>query len=450
MSDYDFDLFVIGGGSGGVRAGRIAAGLGARVALCEDNAFGGTCVNLGCVPKKLFAYAAQHGEECEDARGFGWQGEKPTFDWPTLRKNKDKEIARLGGIYERLLKNAGVTIVPGRGHVEGPHAVRVGGTTYTTANILVATGGRPFVPKVPGAEHGVVSDDMFHLDELPASAVIVGGGYIAVEFASILHGLGVSVDLVYRGDQLLRGFDHDVRAVVRRELEKKGLRVHCGLNVREVQCSPRKDIILYTEEGEGFESDLLLWATGRSANTDGLGLEAAGVKLDVRGGVIVDDDFRSNVPSIYAVGDVIHRVQLTPVALAEGMRVANQLFGGKANEWDYACVPTAVFGHPNAAAVGLTETEARSRGAVKIFKSEFTPMKHTLSGRDEKTFMKMVVDEKSDRVVGCHMVGPDAGEIVQGLAVAIVAGATKAQFDATIGIHPTAAEEWVTMRTPAP
>jgi glutathione reductase (NADPH) len=448
MSDHDFDLFVIGGGSGGVRAGRIAAGLGARVGLCEDNAFGGTCVNLGCVPKKLFAYAAHFAEECEDARGFGWKTERPEFDWPVLRANKDKEIARLGGIYEGLLERAGVTILRGRGHVEGPNAVRVGDKTYTAANILVATGGRPFVPPLPGAEHGVVSDDMFHLDALPKTAVIVGGGYIAVEFASILHGLGVSVDLVYRGDHILRGFDADVREIMARELRKKGIRVHCGLDVRELQRSPRDDVILYTEEGQAFEVDLVLWATGRSANTQGLGLEEAGVKLDARGGVVVDDDFRSNVPSIYAVGDVIHRIQLTPVALAEGMRVANQLFGGTQNRWDYDCVPTAVFGYPNVATVGLSEEQARMDREITVYKSEFRPMKHTLSGRDEKTFMKMIVDKQTDRVIGCHMVGPEAGEVVQGLAVAMVAGATKAQFDATIGIHPTAAEEWVTMRTP--
>jgi glutathione reductase (NADPH) len=447
--ETDFDLFVIGGGSGGVRAARFAARLGARVAICEDLYFGGTCVNVGCVPKKLFVYSAHYAEDFEDARAYGWDSEVPAFDWQKLRANKDKEIERLGKIYKRLLENAGVEVIDGRGTLDDENTVRVGDRTFSAKNILIATGGWPYTPQMPGCEHTVTSNEMFKLDELPGSIVIIGGGYIALEFASILHGFGVKVDIVHRGDQVLRGFDGDVRRVVARELEKKGIGVHTGLDVREVALSPRGGKIVWTAVGEAFEADVVLCAVGRVARTENMGLEQLGVKLDARGGVIVDESFRSSVPNIYAVGDCIHRLALTPVALAEGMRVANQLFGGPEREVSYDNVPTAVFSIPNVGTVGMTEEQARERGEVTIFKSEFTPMKHSLSGRDEKTFMKLVVDKRTDRVLGCHMVGPDAGEIVQGLAVALVAGATKAQFDATIGIHPTAAEEFVTMRTPA-
>lgn len=441
----DFDLYVIGGGSGGVRASRMAAGLGAKVGLAESGRMGGTCVNVGCVPKKLFSYASHFHEDFEDAVGFGWDAAKPGFDWPTLIANKDEEITRLNGIYERILMRAGVEIHRGRAVVTGPNEVTVGDRVFTAERILVATGSKPWVPAFPGHEHALISDDLFELDALPHRIAIVGGGYIACEFASIFNALGCLVHVVVRSE-VLRGFDDDVQRHVHTEMEKKGVRFHLRTGfsgIRKVD----DHLELHLDECD-LELDAVVFATGRKPNTEGLGLEEVGVKLGPNGKVLVDDDYRTSVPSIYAVGDVIDRVQLTPVALAEGMYVAHQLYGGGGRPIEYRNIATAVFTSPNVATVGLTEAEARRElGEVRLYKSTFRPMKHTLSGRDEKTFMKLVVDDASDRVVGCHMVGPDAGELIQGLAVAITCGATKEQFDATIGIHPTAAEEFVTMRT---
>lgn len=449
MSDYDYDLFVIGAGSGGVRAGRISAGLGARVAICEDRDLGGTCVNVGCVPKKLFSHGAHFSHDVEDAAGFGWTTDTPRFDWATLIANKDVEIRRLNGIYERLLENAGARIIRGRGTLVDAHTVEVAGERYTAAHILVATGSWPFMPPIEGAELGMTSNELFHLERLPKRAVIVGGGYIAVEFASIYRGFGAEVVLVHRGDQLLRGFDCDVRRHLAEELRKSGVELHLGKEVLRLEKRDESTYACTLSDGSVVEGDLPVCAIGRVPKTSGLGLEEVGVELDARGAIVVDDYYASSVPSIHALGDVIDRIQLTPVALAEGSALAKTLFGGEPTKVDYDNIATAVFSHPNIGTVGLTEELARQRlGAVRIYRSTFRPLEHTISGRDTKTLMKLIVDDATDRVVGVHVVGDGAGEIVQGFAVALKAGATKAQFDATIGIHPTAAEELVTMRTP--
>ncbi|MCB9677147.1 MAG: glutathione-disulfide reductase [Alphaproteobacteria bacterium] len=447
MPGFDYDLFVIGGGSGGVRGARIAAGFGARVGLAEEKYLGGTCVNVGCVPKKLFSYASHFHEEFEDARGFGWTSGEVSFDWATLKRNKDREIGRLNDVYARMLDRAEVEIHRARAVIEGPNRVRVGDRSYTAANILVAVGGRPWLPDFPGREHVLVSDDLFALERLPKRLVIAGGGYIACEFASIFNGLGLEVDLVYRGKHLLRGFDDDLRHHLANEMRKKGVRIHFDAAFASVE-KTADGVKVHLTDGDHLAADAALFAVGRRPYTANLGLEAAGVEVSESGAIVVDDEFRTTAPGIYAVGDVIDRVQLTPVALAEGMFVARRLFGPGGPTVSYENIPTAVFTHPNIGTVGLTEAQARARfDRIRLYKSTFRPMKHTLSGRDEKTFMKLVVDDATDRVVGCHMIGPDAGEIVQGLAVALTCGATKAQFDATLGIHPTAAEEFVTMRT---
>jgi len=447
MPEYDYDFFVIGGGSGGVRGARIAAALGARVGLAEEKYLGGTCVNVGCVPKKLFSYASHFHEEFEDAAGFGWKVGESTFDWATLRKNKDVEIERLNRIYGRILERVDVEIFPARAVVEGPHSVRIGQRVVSARHILVAVGGRPWLPKFEGSEHVLVSDDLFALDALPKSLVIAGGGYIACEFASIFTGLGVHVDLVYRGDKLLRGFDEDIRNHLAREMRKKGVHIHFNAAFESVE-KTADGVKVHLTDGEHCPAEAALFAVGRRPYVAGLGLDKAGVELAENGAILVDEEFRTTCPSIYAVGDVIDRVQLTPVALAEGMYVARKLFGGPAQQLSYDNIATAVFTHPNVGTVGLSEADAQAKyGKLRLYKSTFKPMKHTLSGRDEKTFMKLIVDDATDRVVGVHMVGPDAGEIIQGIAVALTCGATKAQFDATIGIHPTAAEEFVTMRT---
>lgn len=446
---YDFDLFVIGGGSGGVRAARMSAGFGARVGLCEDTYFGGTCVNVGCVPKKLFVYGAHFHEEFEDARAYGWSGLEPRFDWQTLRQAKDKEISRLNGIYRRLLENAGVQAMDGRGTLVDHHTVDVGGEQVTAEHILLAVGGRPQVPDIPGKELGLTSDHMFYLEALPRRAAVIGGGYIGLEFAGILNGLGVDVHLLHRGDRILRGFDDEVRHIVAREVEKKGVKIHLDAPLEALEKNADGSIRCRIEGGGDVEADLVLFATGRTPRTDGIGLEDNGVTLDRHGGIVVDDHFRSSVPNILAVGDVIHRLQLTPVALAEGMAVARSLFAGDTRAMDYVNVPTAVFSQPPLATVGYTEEQARAEYDVVVYKSEFTTLKHTLSGRNERSFMKLVVDKPTDRVLGVHIVGTDAAEMLQGFAVALKCGATKAQLDETIGIHPTSAEELVTMRTPS-
>lgn len=450
MSAYDYDLFTIGAGSGGVRASRMAAGMGAKVAVAEERDLGGTCVNVGCIPKKLLSYAAHYGDDFEAAKGFGWQASRPAFDWPTLIANKDREIARLNGVYERLLVNAGVTVMRGRARVVDAHTVELDGRRIGAKHILVATGGWPIVPDVPGKELAITSNEAFHLPALPRRAVVVGGGYIAVEFASIFNGLGVQTVLSYRGDCLLKVFDQDLGTFLAAEMAKKGVRIDLRSHIVAIE---RRDGALACRFSDGsvLETDLVMYATGRAPNTQGLGLERAGVHLAANGAVTVDDRFQTSVPSIHAIGDVIHRVQLTPVALAEGMAVADRLFGAGRRSVDYRNVPTAVFSHPNVGTVGLSEAQARHEGfEVEIYKTDFKALKHTLSGSEERTFMKLVVDKASGRVLGVHMVGPDAGEIIQGFAVALTCGATKRQFDATIGIHPSAAEEFVTMREPVP
>lgn len=448
MAEFDYDLFVIGAGSGGVRAARMAANEGAKVAVAEDKDLGGTCVNVGCVPKKLFTYAAHFAGDFEDAEAYGWDVGARDFNWPRLISNKDSEIARLNGIYGRLMDEAGVTLMEGRATLTGPNSVAVGETEVTAKYILVATGGHPVVPGFPGNEHVITSDQAFHLDALPQRLVMVGGGYIAVEFAGIFHALGVEVTQLYRGPLFLRGFDHDLREKLAGEMRKQGVDLRFDSNVAEIE--KQGDAFKVTlEDGGALETDLVMYATGRAPNTQGLGLETAGVELAENGAVKVDDHFCSNVKSVYALGDVIDRVQLTPVAIAEAMILVDHLFGEGAHaHMSYDNVPSAVFSHPNLATVGLTEEEARKRhGEVEVYVSSFKAMKHTLTGRDETTFMKLVTEPGGGRVLGLHMMGEAAGEIVQGFAVAMICGATKAQFDATIGIHPTSAEEFVTLRT---
>jgi glutathione reductase (NADPH) len=450
MATYDFDLFVIGAGSGGVRASRWAARYGAKVAVVDDDRLGGTCVNRGCIPKKLYAYASHFHEDFEDAAGFGWDTAAPKFDWVRLVAAKEKEITRLNGIYAKLLDGSGVTRIDGRATVEGPHEVKVGGKTYTARYILVATGGRPHTPEIPGVELGIVSDDAFDLPKLPKRIVILGGGYIALEFAGIFAGLGVDTTLVYRQPLPLRGFDEDVRKHVAVEIAKKGIKIRAGANLAKIE---RKDasLLARTNTGDAIEADQVMFATGRLPNTKGLGLEKAGVTLGKNGEVVVDAYSRSSVESIYAIGDVTDRIALTPIALHEAMCVAETLFNGKPTKSDHADVAAAVFSQPTVSVVGLTEEEARKMfGTVDIYRTSFKPLKHTLTGRDERTMMKMVVDAATGRVLGCHMVGADAAEIIQGLAIAVKMGATKADFDRTIGIHPTAAEEFVTLRDKVP
>ncbi|WP_250658159.1 glutathione-disulfide reductase [Alkalimarinus coralli] len=450
MSEYDYDLFVIGAGSGGVRLSRIASGLGAKVAVAEDRYMGGTCVNVGCVPKKLFVYSSHVAEDLEDGAGFGWTNSgNLNFDWNTLRDNKTNEINRLNGIYNNLLEGAGVTVHNGRARFVDNHTVAIGEVTYTAKYIAIATGSWPYVPEFEGSEHAITSNEFFFLPELPKSAIVLGGGYIAVELAGILNGLGVDTTLVYRGELFLRGFDEDIRLFAKDEIEKKGVKLVFNNNIRSITKAGEAYSVAL-EDGCTINTGLVLAATGRKAHTQDIGIENTEVEVNEAGNIKVDSNFATTVKNIFAVGDVKGGYQLTPVALAEGMALARNLFAGKPIDMDYENIPTAVFCQPTIGTVGLTETQARERfGEVDIYKSEFRPMKHTLSGRNERTFMKMIVDVKSDRVVGAHMVGPEAGEIMQGIAIAIKAGATKAHFDETIGIHPTAAEEFVTMREPA-
>ena len=450
MSEYDYDLFTLGAGSGGVRASRVAAGLGARCAVAEDHRVGGTCVIRGCVPKKLLTYAAHFAQDFEDAAGYGWTVQRPEFSWPTLIAAKDREIARLEGIYRSLLAQSGVTAIDGRAKILDPHTVEVAGRRYTARHLLVATGGWPTRPDFPGAELCITSNEAFELPELPRRVLIVGGGYIAVEFAGIFRGLGATVTLVHRGDQVLRGFDDDVRAHLATELVKHGLdlRLHATPQSVERQSDGTLRVVLRTAAGtESHVFDAVMLATGRAAATRGLGLAEAGVALDDAGGVVVDAYGASSVPSIHAVGDVTHRIALTPVAIREGSALAATLFGDRPTTVDHADIAHAVFSDPPIGAVGLTEGEARAvSDAVTVYKASFRPLKATLSGRDQKTLMKLVVDADTQRVLGAHMVGPDAPEIIQGIAIAVKAGLTKAQFDATVAVHPTAAEEFVTMR----
>ena len=452
MSGFDCDLFVIGGGSGGVRAARMAAQRGARVLLAEAAALGGTCVNVGCIPKKLYSEAAQFADDFRDAAGFGWDLGPAALDWGRLRRNRAQEITRLNGVYEKLLRDAGVELLRGWATLCDAQTVQVatgeGTRRFRPRHILIAAGGTPSVPHFPGCEHVLTSDQMFDLAPFPKRLVVVGGGYIACEFASIFQGLGAQVSLLYRGEQVLRGFDDDVRAFLAQEIVKHGVDLRLRTDVAAVV---RRDdgLAVTLLNGKVLETDAVLYATGRIPNVAGLGLEAAGIALSPHGAIPVDDGYRTAVPNILAIGDVTARLQLTPVALAEAMVVVDQLFGEGQRSMAYDLVPTAVFTHPAIGAVGLTEAQARERfGAVRIFRTDFRALKHTLSGNGERTLMKLVVDAASDRVVGLHMVGAHAGETVQGFAVAMRAGATKAVFDSTIGIHPTAAEEFVTLREP--
>ena len=446
MEQYDYDLFVIGAGSGGVRAARMAAGFGARVAVAEDRYMGGTCVNVGCVPKKLYVYASEFSKSFSDARNYGWDSKKPAFDWATLRDNKKAEISRLNGIYNRLLEGVKAEVIDGRARIVDAHAVAVADRTFTAGKILIATGGWPHIPRFPGSELAVSSNEIFDLEQFPKRLVIVGGGYIAVEFAGIFNGLGSQVTQLYRGPLFLRGFDADIRAHAAREIAKTGVDLRFEVNVESI-AQEAQGLVLTLTDGSSIEADTVLYATGRKANVEGLGLENVKVQVNEFGHVVADAEYRTAEPAIFALGDVTGGMELTPVALAEGMSFARRQFGGIETTVDYDFIPTAVFCQPNIGTVGFTEEQARAKfGHIRLFKSTFKPMKHTISGRDEQTFMKLIVDKATDRVVGAHMVGPDAGEIMQGFAIAMRAGATKALFDTTIGIHPTAAEEFVTMR----
>ena len=448
MTAFDFDLFTIGAGSGGVRASRVAAAHGARVAVAENRYLGGTCVNVGCVPKKLLVYAAQYAEAWREASAFGWSGGTPAFDWQRLIANKNAEIERLNRVYRGLLTDSGVTIIEGRARLIDAHTVAVGERRLTAHHILIATGGWPVVPSFPGAEHVITSNEAFFLDRLPERIVILGGGYIAVEFAGIFNGLGSRVTQLYRGPLFLRGFDDDIRHTLAEEMIRAGIDLRFRTNIRALARTP-DGLAVTLDDGSTLPVDAVMAATGRAPLTADLGLEAAGVTLDGKGAVVVDADQRTSVATIYAVGDCTDRLNLTPVAIREGHALADSLFGPKAARADHEGVPTAVFSQPPAATVGLTEAAARERFAdVRVFRTTFRPMKQQMAGGQGRTMMKLVVDAATDRVVGAHMVGADAPEIIQGIAIALKCGATKADFDATVGIHPTAAEEFVTLRTP--
>jgi glutathione reductase (NADPH) len=449
MAKYDYDLITIGAGSGGVRASRMAARFGARAAIAESVRVGGTCVLRGCIPKKLLVYASHFSEDFEDAHAYGWDAHMPGFDWSRLIANKDREIDRLNGVYIRLLHDSGVAIHEGRARLLDAHTVRIGERAFSAETILIATGSRPVRLDIPGAEHAITSDEAFHLERLPRRAIIVGGGYIAVEFAGIFRGLGSEVVILIRAEELLNGFDDDIRIALAQEMRKKGVEIH----TRTRPASIRRDaagVTVTTDRGAEISADLVMFATGREPDTDGLGLEDAGVAVTETGAVKVDEFSATSVPNIYAVGDVTDRLMLTPVAIAEAMAFAETVFNANPTRPHYRNVPSAVFSQPPIGTVGLTEDEARRAiTTVDVYLSRFRPLKHTLTGRDERTLMKLVVDASSDLVLGCHMLGPDAPEIVQGLAVALKCGARKADFDATVGIHPTAAEEFVTMREKA-
>ncbi|WP_282040193.1 glutathione-disulfide reductase [Halomonas alimentaria] len=448
---YDWDLFVIGAGSGGVRAARTAAAAGARVAVAEDRYLGGTCVNVGCVPKKLYSYAAHFHDAFEDAEGFGWRlTEAPSFDWPTLRDNKVGEIKRLNGIYARLLDGAGVRLINGRARLLDAHRVAVGDEVHSAEKILVAVGGWPWVPEFPGSELAVSSNEVFDLESFPERFLVLGGGYIAVEFASIFNGLGSDTHLIYRGELFLRGFDHEVREFTRDQMRQKGVQLHFETNIERID-KVEAGLAVTLTDGETLEVDAVLAATGRRPHLEGLGLDTLGVALDDGGYIKVNERFESSLPSVLALGDVTGGPELTPVALAEAMHLVRCHFEDTPPPaaLDYRNIPTAVFCHPNIGTVGLSEEEAREQfGEIRVYSADFRPMKHTLSGSAERCLMKLIVADESDVVVGAHMVGEEAGEVIQGIGIAVKAGLTKADFDATVGIHPTGAEEFVTMRTP--
>jgi glutathione reductase (NADPH) len=451
MADHDVDLFVIGAGSGGVRAARVAAGYGARVMIAEEYRVGGTCVIRGCVPKKLLVYASRFSDEFEDAAGYGWSIPEPTFHWPALIANKDREIARLEAAYTNTLERFDVTLVKSRAALEDAHTVRMATGAHVRAEtILISTGAWPHLgPKIPGLEHAISSNEAFHLPELPRRIVIQGGGYIAVEFACIFAGLGSKVALIYRGENILRGFDDDVREHLRNELRARGITVTCGHTVVAIEKSG-DEFITRLSDNSVVTADKVMFAIGRRPNVSGLGIEGLNIKIHDHGGIEVDEYSRTSMPNIYAVGDVTNRVNLTPVAIREGHAFADTIYGGKPTPVDHSNVPTAVFSEPEVGVIGLTETQARERLAkLDVYKTTFRPMKATLSGRNTRTFMKLLVDGATDRVVGCHIVGPDASELIQAVGIAVKMGATKADFDATMAVHPTAGEELVTMREKA-
>lgn len=447
----EYDLFVIGGGSGGVRAARIAATYGAKVGVAEEYRYGGTCVIRGCVPKKLFVYASKFSEEFEDAAGFGWKVGEPTFDWPTLLSNKDKEIDRLEGVYRTNLDKAGVEMFDDRAVFEDANTLRLvkSGEIIKAKRVLIAVGATPNLDQsLPGIEHVISSNEAFHLETFPKRVIVAGGGYIAVEFAGIFNGLGADTTLLYRGEEILRGFDDDVRSHLHAEMEKKGIKVICEDTFTSIEKNGN-GLVGHTKQGRAIDADQIMFAIGRNPNTDGLGLEKAGVATEKNGSVIVDGYSKTNVDGVYAVGDVSNRYNLTPVAIREGHAFADTVFGGKDIRVDYDMIATAVFSQPEIGTVGLTEAQARAKYPnLDIYRSTFRPMKNTLSGSDEKMFMKLLVDADSDKVLGCHILGPDSGELAQVLGIALKMGATKADFDATIAVHPTASEELVTMRSP--
>jgi glutathione reductase (NADPH) len=450
MAQYDFDMFTIGAGSGGVASSRRAGSYGARIAICEDSRVGGTCVIRGCVPKKFLVYSAEYADDFADAAGYGWTVPEPKFDWSRLIANKNQEIDRLEGIYRKMLKDANVTLIEGRGRILDPHTIEVGGKRHTAANILIATGAWPSRPSIPGVEHTITSNEALELPEFPKRIVIVGGAYIACEFASIFNGLGAEVTIMIRGDKILRGFDEDIRDSLTGAMTDRGIAIRTHTEIARIE-KTTSDLRIALKSGETLTADTVMYATGRAPNTKGIGLAEVGVRLKPSGAVAVDDWSRSAVPNIYAIGDVTDRMNLTPVAIAEGRALAETLFNDNPYVMDHANVPHAVFSIPSVATVGLSEHDARRQfGAIDAYRARFRPMKHALSGRQERTMMKLVVERASDRVVGCHMVGPDAPELIQGLAVAIKCGATKRQFDRTVGIHPTSGEEFVTMRDKLP
>lgn len=450
MATYDYDFFVIGAGSGGVRAARMASTYGAKVGIAEEQFLGGTCVNVGCIPKKLFSYGSHFAEEMEDGAAYGWDATLADPDWPRLIENKNREIERLNGIYRSILENNNVTLHEARATIVDAHTLQVGDETITADKILIATGGRPQTWDTPGFEHAITSEDAFYLEELPMRVMIAGGGYIAVEFAGIFNGYGADVELVYRGPLFLRGFDQDIRSHLAEQMVNKGITLTWNTVIDKVE-KTETGLQVFLNDGTTREVDQLLLAIGRVPHTKGLGVENAGVEVNDKGAILVDENFKTSADNIYALGDVTDRVQLTPVAIQEAMVLTANLFDGKDYRMDYEDIATAVFSHPEVGTVGLTEEEARAEyGQLDIYKSTFRPLKHTLTLREERTMMKLIVDRASDRVVGAHMVGADAGEIAQGLGIAVKVGATKAQFDATMAIHPTASEEFVTMREPIP
>jgi len=449
VSNFDFDLFVIGGGSGGVRAARMAAAQGVKVGLAEEFRYGGTCVIRGCVPKKLFSYAADFSHVFDDAEGFGWSVGPRTFDWSKLIATKNKEIDRLEGIYGKLLGGAGVQTFDGRAVLTGANSVSVCGKELTAERILVATGGWPTKPDVPGADLAWTSNEALETPELPQRIAVYGGGYIAVEFASIFNGCGAETSLIYRGDKVLRGFDEDVRSFVTDEMAKKGMNMMLFETIEAITKQADGSLLMKLGSGCTQEVDAVMFATGRAPNTSDLGLDVAGVEIDRKGAIKVDEFSQTTQPSIYSVGDVTDRMALTPVAIHEAMAFLDTVYNGKPRGMDYADIPTAVFCHPNVSTVGYSEEQAREKfGEIDVYKSDFRAMKFTLTDNQERSFMKLIVDKASDKVVGAHMVGVYSAEIMQGVGIAIKAGATKAQFDSTVGIHPTSAEEFVTMRTP--